>query len=279
MPNPSVVETPEFADTNAVQSGDAQPATAPRRQRPGSSLRIETLDQALPRRSRSSTAVVSVVLHVAALLLVVVVPLLTSSSLPEPTAHVKAFLVEPASLAPPPPPPPPPAPASTAAARPAKQAPAKTPEFVAPIDVPANAPVEEGLDLGVEGGVPGGVEGGVEGGVVGGIIGGLPDGPPPPVAPVRVGGAIKEPKKLKHVPPDYPELARQTRVQGVVIVEARLSPDGRVQEVKVLRGVPLLDEAARQAVRQWVYTPTLVDGVPVPVVMTVTVNFTLLDRR
>lgn len=279
MPSPSVIEPVEIADTSAERTGDAQGATAPRGQAHGPNIRIETLDQALSRRRRSSTAVVSASLHVAVLLLVVVVPLLTSGSLPEPTAHVKAFLVEPSSLAPPPPPPPPPAPASTAATRPAKQAPAKTPEFVAPIDVPANAPIEDGLDLGVDGGVPGGVEGGVEGGVVGGIIGGLPDGPPPPVAPVRVGGAIKEPKKLKHVPPEYPELARQSRVQGVVIVEARLSPDGRVQEVKVLRGVPLLDEAALQAVRQWVYTPTLVDGVPVPVVMTVTVNFNLLDRR
>jgi protein TonB len=278
MPSPSVIETVEIAETSAVRSGDTRPATASRRQTPGANLRIETLDQALPRRSRSSTAVVSASLHVGALLLVVVVPLLTSSSLPEPTAHVKAFLVEPSSLTPPPPPPPPPAPPA-AAPRPATQAPAKTPELVAPIDVPANAPIEDGLDVGVDGGLPGGVEGGVEGGVVGGIIGGLPEGPPPPAAPVRVGGAIKEPKKLKHVPPEYPELARQSRVQGVVIVEARLSPDGRVQEVKVLRGVPLLDHAALQAVRQWVYTPTLVDGVPVPVVMTVTVHFNILDRR
>jgi protein TonB len=275
MPSPSVIEPVEIADTSVARSGDAQAATATRGQAQGPNLRIETLDQALPRRSRSSTAVVSASLHVGALLLVVVVPLLTSSSLPEPTAHVKAFLVEPSSLTPPPPPPAP----AAAAPRPATQAPAKTPELAAPIEVPATAPIEDGLDLGVDGGVPGGVEGGVEGGVVGGIIGGLPEGPPPPAAPVRVGGAIKEPKKLKHVPPEYPELARQSRVQGVVIVEARLSPDGRVQEVKVLRGVPLLDEAALQAVRQWAYTPTLVDGVPVPVVMTVTVHFNILDRR
>jgi len=274
MRSPSVVETEEVAETEEARAADRHPARAPE-----PNLRIETLAEALPRRSRSSTAVVSAVLHVAGLLLVVVVPLLTSGSLPEPTSHVRAFLVEPSSVVAPPPPPPPPAPRAATTARPATRTPTKAPDFVAPVDLPTTAPIEEGLDLGVEGGLPGGVEGGVEGGVVGGIIGGLPDGPPPPVAPVRVGGAIKEPKKLKHVPPEYPELARQAGVQGVVIVEARLSPDGRVQQATVLRSVPLLDEAAVQAVKQWVYTPTLVDGVPVPVVMTVTVNFSILTRR
>jgi TonB family protein len=92
---------------------------------------------------------------------------------------------------------------------------------------------------------------------------------------VRVGGAIKEPRKLKNVNPSYPEIAKQARVQGVVILECTISPDGRVQDVTVLRGVPLLDAAAIEAVRQWVYTPTLLNGVPVPVIMTVTVNFRL----
>jgi TonB family protein len=92
---------------------------------------------------------------------------------------------------------------------------------------------------------------------------------------VRVGGAIKEPRKLKNVNPSYPEIAKQARVQGVVILECTIDPDGRVREVKILRGVPLLDDAAIEAVRQWVYTPTLLNGVPVPVIMTVTVNFRL----
>jgi protein TonB len=114
----------------------------------------------------------------------------------------------------------------------------------------------------------------VPGGVVGGVVGGLPDAPPPMQA-VRVGGQIKEPKKLKNVPPAYPDIARQARVQGVVILECTISPQGRVTEVKVLRGIPLLDQAAIDAVKQWVYTPTLLNGVPVPVIMTVTVNFRL----
>ena len=64
-------------------------------------------------------------------------------------------------------------------------------------------------------------------------------------------------------------------MQGIVILEATISPQGRVVEVKVLRGIPLLDQAAIDAVNTWVYTPTLLNGVPVPVIMTVTVNFKL----
>jgi protein TonB len=142
------------------------------------------------------------------------------------------------------------------------------------VEVPAEIKPEEGLDLGVEGGVAGGVEGGVPGGVVGGVVGGLPEAPPPPQA-VRVGGQIKEPKKIKDVAPVYPDIAKQARVQGVVILECTISPQGKVTDVKVLRGIPLLDAAAIEAVKQWVYTPTLLNGVPVPVIMTVTVNFRL----
>jgi protein TonB len=139
-------------------------------------------------------------------------------------------------------------------------------KFQAPIETPEEVKPEEGIDLGVEGGVPGGV--------VGGVVGGLPDAPPPPQA-VRVGGQIKEPKKLKNVNPSYPDIAKQARVQGVVILECTISPQGKVTDVKVLRGIPLLDSAAIEAVKQWVYSPTLLNGVPVPVIMTVTVNFRL----
>ena len=128
-------------------------------------------------------------------------------------------------------------------------------------------------------GVPGGVEGGVPGGVVGGVVGGLPEAPPPPppppAQPVRVGGNIKAPNKVKHVPPVYPPIAQSARVAGMVIIEAVIGADGRVKDAKVLRSVPLLDQAALDAVKQWVFTPTLLNGVPVPVIMTVTVNFTL----
>jgi protein TonB len=149
---------------------------------------------------------------------------------------------------------------------------------VAPIEVPSEIRPEEGLDLGVPGGVQGGVEGGVPGGVVGGVVGGLPssDAPPPPeIAPIRVGGHIKPPVKVKDVLPHYPKLAADARVQGTVILECVISPRGTVTDVRVLRGAPLLDDAAVEAVRQWMYTPTLLNGIPVPVIMTVTVHFDL----
>jgi protein TonB len=223
---------------------------------------------------QSYTLPVSIAIHAIVLLLVVVVPLLTSQDLPEPTSVVKAFFVEPAAAPPPPPPPPPPAPRQQNQPRPVSTPVPTENKFQAPVETPEQVKPDEGIDLGVEGGVPGGVEGGVPGGVVGGVVGGLPDAPPPPQA-VRVGGQIKEPKKLKHVNPAYPDIAKQARVQGVVILECTISPQGRVTDVKVLRGIPLLDSAAIEAVKQWVYSPTLLNGVPVPVIMTVTVNFRL----
>ncbi len=93
--------------------------------------------------------------------------------------------------------------------------------------------------------------------------------------PIRIGGDIRPPTKVRQVDPVYPPEAQTARVQGVVILEASISSTGEVSDVEVLRSVPLLDEAAAAAVRQWRYEPTLVDGVPVPVLMTVTVNFML----
>ena len=81
--------------------------------------------------------------------------------------------------------------------------------------------------------------------------------------------------KVKDVVPVYPPLARAGRVEGVVIIEATIDPSGRVQDAKILQSIPLLDAAALDAVRQWEYTPTLLNGSPVAVVMTVTVHFRL----
>ena len=117
-------------------------------------------------------------------------------------------------------------------------------------------------------------------GAVGGVVGGLPappspPPPPPPSAPIRVGGAIKPPTKTKNVPPIYPPIAQAARVQGVVILEAIIGPTGRVDDLRVLRSIPLLDQAALDAVKQWEFTPTLLNGQPVPVIMSVTVAFSL----
>ena len=80
--------------------------------------------------------------------------------------------------------------------------------------------------------------------------------------------------KIKDATPVYPAIAQSARVAGAVAIEATIGPDGKVIDAKVVRSVPLLDQAALDAVRQWVYQPTLLNGVPVPVVVTVTVNFT-----
>ena len=92
---------------------------------------------------------------------------------------------------------------------------------------------------------------------------------------MRVGGDIKEPRKIHDVKPIYPQIAMTAKVQGVVIIEATIGKDGSVTNAKILRSQPLLDQAALDAVKQWKFTPTLLNGVPVDVIMTVTVNFTL----
>ena len=221
----------------------------------------------------TATLATSVVLHTALGVAMVILPLLFYDSIP-PQEALRAFFVQPLELVPPPPPPPPP-PAGARVVTRGPRVEVLPTGFVAPIEIPTEIQPEEGLDLGVEDGVVGGVEGGVPGGVVGGIVGGLPQGPPLPQPAIRVGGLIKAPAKLKHVDPVYPELARVARVQGVVVVECLISPQGKVTGVKVLSSIPLLDQAAVDAVRQWAYTPTLLNSVPVPVIMTVTVTFNL----
>jgi TonB family protein len=91
---------------------------------------------------------------------------------------------------------------------------------------------------------------------------------------LRVGGEIKPPVKIKDVSPVYPPVAREAGVSGVVILEVRIDTDGNVEQARVLKSIPLLDEAALDAVKQWRFVPTLLNGAPVPIMMTVTVNFT-----
>jgi protein TonB len=94
-------------------------------------------------------------------------------------------------------------------------------------------------------------------------------------APVRVGGDVKPPIKTKDVKPVYPSMARQTRTQGVVILEITIGDDGKVKAVKVLKSLPLLEAAAIDAVKQWEFKPTLINGKATPVIMPVAVNFSL----
>jgi len=92
---------------------------------------------------------------------------------------------------------------------------------------------------------------------------------------LRVGGKVRPPKKIKDVKPVYPAAAKSAKIAGVVIIEATIGADGKVIDTKVLRSVPMLDQAALDAVRQWEFAPTLLNGVAQTMIMTVTVNFTL----
>jgi TonB family protein len=94
------------------------------------------------------------------------------------------------------------------------------------------------------------------------------------MAAVRPGGRIMPPKKIKNVQPVYPAVAQSAHVTGAVTIEATIGTDGKVVDAKVVRSIPMLDQAALDAVRQWEYLPTMLNGKPVPVLVTVTVNFT-----
>lgn len=146
------------------------------------------------------------------------------------------------------------------------------------VEVPALEPgVDPGAGAPCLGCLPGGMPDGVPGGDPNDT--GLGTQPPAPsTGPIRTGGDIHPPLKVRHVVPTYPEIARAARVQGDVVLDCTISNEGRVVDVTVLSGHPLLRAAAVDAVRQWLYRPTLLNGLPVSVVMTVTVHFTI-DRR
>ena len=143
------------------------------------------------------------------------------------------------------------------------------PELPQRFEGPVGPPVEGALParIGVEGGLP------------------LDSAPTPPAPPpptieprpqlVRVGGSVREPRKIVHVAPIYPRIAQQAKIEGVVVLEAIIDIEGRIDRLRVLRSAPLLDEAAIAAVKEWRYTPTQLNGVPVPVLMTITVHFRL----
>ena len=183
-----------------------------------------------------------------------------------------------------------PRPASTPAVRPpaaAAPAPAEVDGPAAPIEAPSGVTPETGLEnriAGVVGGVAegiAGVAGGVTEGIVGGVAGGTgtgssASGSSGPIL-VRAGtGGMRLPRKIKDVKPLYPAGALPMRAQGVVLIEATIGADGRVLETRLLHSVnALLDEAALDAVRQWLYEPTVLNGMPVAVVITVVVNYAL----
>jgi periplasmic protein TonB len=209
----------------------------------------------------------------------ILIPLIYTEALPK--QLLTTFLVAPA----PPPPPPPPAAAVQRIVKPVARL-IQAGKMMAPTVIPKKVEIikEEEMPpdvgaVGVVGGVPGGIAGGQAGGVLGGIIGGVGGGMPPPPKPtqqrVRVGGNVQAAKMVRQITPVYPQIAKTAHVQGTVVLHAIIAKDGSVQELTYVSGPALLMRSAMDAVRQWRYQPTLLNGDPVEVDTTISVVFTL----
>ena len=234
----------------------------------------------------------SMVFHALLITVVLFLPLMFPQHI-EP--WVTTLLVAP--LPPPPAPPPPaempPAPVEQATPKVIKVVQVDPGAIIAPTTIPKDIAVVVEDPVAASNGVVGGVVGGVPGGTLGGVLGGLlastakpaevipppPPPPPPPMPaslhkdPIRVGGMVQEPKLVKLVPPVYPPLAQKARVSGTVVLEATLTVDGTVEEIRVISGHPLLINAAIDCVKQWKYEPTFLNGEPVAVILTAKVSF------
>ena len=218
---------------------------------------------------RTRTFVFSFLVHTAVLGVAMVVRLVATTELPDPPMATR-FMMASATEVPEVPPPP----------RAAQSAAPAVSHSIVPLEAPDSIPSEVSRELPDTVPIGSAVIIGPPGvGPVDGGIGPPPPPravvPPPPLPPVRVGTGIRPPQKIHHVAPTYPDIARSARVSGVVILEALIAEDGSVRDIKVLRSVPLLDASASEAVRQWRFTPTLLNGVPVQVIMTVTITFNL----
>lgn len=214
------------------------------------------------------TVPLSLIVHVALLTALIVTPLVATGVLPTPRS-VFAFVT------PAPPPSPPPSSPQPRPSEVARRLQALVDAPTVPLEPPSGIGRELALDFGLDPAV--GVDttaAVVEGVTPGGLIEAPPPAPPP-IQPIRVGGQIKPPSRLKDVPPIYPAIAQAARVEGDVIIGATIGTNGTVENARVLRSAPLLDQAALDAVRMWVYLPTLLNGQPVPVIMTVIVRFRL----
>jgi protein TonB len=216
----------------------------------------------------------------------VIIPLIWFDELPG--AQLSALITAP------PPPPPPPPPPQAAPPKVVKVVPRvmATDKLMIPKVIPKEIKQIEdeapSASVGVMGGVPGGVPGGTMGGVLGGILGGVPSAAPPPPPPqkkappppprpsiIPVGGRVQNAMLSHRVDPVYPQIAKSARISGTVELSAIIGEDGRIQELKVVSGHPLLRQAALDAVKQWVYKPTMLNEQPVKVSTTIDVIFSL----
>jgi protein TonB len=232
----------------------------------------------------TKTVILSFVVQILAIGVLVVLPLIYFQVLP--SATLTSLIT-----APPPPPPPPPPPAA-APPKVVKVIPRQMDagKLLVPKVIPKEikqisedeAPPSAGMG---GGGVPGGVPGGVGGGVLDGVLSSIPKAAPPPPPPpkkeapkqsiVNVGGRVQAAKLIRTPQPVYPQIARQARISGTVELAAIIGEDGHIQSLNVVSGHPLLRQAALDAVKQWVYQPTLLNEQPVKVNTTIDVIFTL----
>ena len=225
---------------------------------------------------RGRTTSISFVIQAVIIGVLVLIPLLFTEALPK--AMTMTFLA-----APPPPPPPPPPPAAVVHVKKVEtdmvnnqlRTPTKSPKQVKMIKEDTTPPP---VDAGVVGGVPGGVPGGSMGGVMGSILANNNAPAPKVQAPqrIRVSSGVTQGLLVRRVEPQYPQMAKIARVQGAVVLNAVIGKDGAIQNLHVERSAsPLLNQAALEAVKQWKYRPYILNGEPVEVDTTITVNFTL----
>jgi protein TonB len=214
------------------------------------------------------TVILSTLVQGLILGIMILIPLIYTEALPK--QLLTTFLVAPA----PPPPPPPPAAAPVKVIRPKIQ---PVNAMVAPKVIPKTVAMIKDDAPDIAAGIDGGVAGTTAlGGALGGILGNGP-APPKPAAPqrIRVGGSVQAAKMLRQTPPVYPAIAKTAHVSGTVILHAVIAKDGTVQELTYVSGPPLLMKSAMDAVRDWKYTPTTLNGDPVEVDTTISVVFQL----
>jgi protein TonB len=213
---------------------------------------------------RKYTVLMSIVAHTCLIAAAIVIPVVATDSIVPIRIAMIPFDIQP-PLPPPLPPPRGAAKESRSIAQPA--VPVDAPQGITP-EIPIPSTAEPFAEIEISAGL-------VDGGEYSAPPPSTPPVPVPARVPLPVGGNIKRPVKVKDVAPAYPSMARVAQVKGLVIVEATIGPDGKVQDARILRSIPLLDAAALDAVRQWEYTPTLLNGTPIAIVMTVTLDFRL----
>src|ERR1700722_8985684 len=211
--------------------------------------------------NKSWTVLVSTIIQAAILGVLILIPLIYTEALPK--GMLATFIVPP----PPPPPPPPPAAAIQRIVKPVVHL-IKNGQMMAPTVIPKK------IEMIKEEAAP--PAGGVLGGIIGGV-GGAPPPPPPPKAkgPLRVGGQVQAANLIRQVQPVYPPIAKTAHISGTVVLHAIISKEGAIEKLEYVSGPPLLMKNAMDAVSQWRYRPTMLNGEPVEVDTTVSVVFTL----